>query len=194
MIRSLRPGEAVPNTAPRRYPNRAGYVRLRWKVGTAQYVEAYEHRVFDGRVTTAEHVHHRNHVRHDNRPENLAPASAADHLAEHGLERRRWDRDEAAQLYASGASPAEIGRLFGVSGANVYRGLRAAGVELRTADEATPNRMDIDCEVLSLHYEEGLRADAIGARLGVSGTPVRRILAKYGISFRPGRPSAPGAA
>lgn len=185
MIRSLRPGEAVPSGTPRRYPNSNGYIRLRWKVGVAQYVETYEHRTIDGRVTTAEHVHHRNGLRDDNRPENLAETSLADHLTHHGEANRTWPRDEAAELYAKGWTTTDLGKRYGTHAAVISRGLRAAGVEMRPASSP---QYDLDCEVLALHYEEGLRAQSIAERLGVSDTPVRRILRKYGITFRAGRP------
>lgn len=144
-IRQLRPGEAVPQHPPRRYSTGSGYIRLRWKVGVAQYVETYEHRVFDGAVTTAEHVHHKNKDRSDNRPENLVQMTAEEHTSHHSHERRTWapfntfgamwkaahaenrrfDRDRRTQrmreLYAQGLSTIEIGRRFGLHPSGVWR-------------------------------------------------------------------------
>lgn len=43
-----------------------------------------EHRVDGDHVTTAEHVHHINHVKDDNRPENLQAMTASAHMMLHG--------------------------------------------------------------------------------------------------------------
>lgn len=145
-IRHLRPGEAVPDAPPARYKSSHGYIRLRWRIGTATYVETYEHRVRDGRVTTAEHVHHRNGVKHDNSPENLAHLTAEEHNRHHGsqqgrkwapyrsfsaawkaahAENRRFDRDRRTalmrQMYADGLSTIEIGKRIGLDPAGVWR-------------------------------------------------------------------------
>jgi hypothetical protein len=105
-----------------------GYVLLRWRVGPRQYVETYEHRVFNGRVTTEEHVHHVNHVRADNRAANLRPVSAAKHHLEH--EDVRWHR-EAAASYVAGLSTYQIGKRLCRNPATVYRALVKLGVPLR---------------------------------------------------------------
>jgi HNH endonuclease len=127
-IRTLKPGERVPDGAPRRHPSDHGYIRLRWKVGTKAYVETYEHRVIDGRVTTEEHVHHVNGVRTDNRPENLRPMSAEDHSVVHG-DPVWWVR--AARLYTSGLSTYQVGKRLTRDPASVYRALVKMGVPLR---------------------------------------------------------------
>lgn len=92
VIRQLRPGERVPDSQPRRYISDHGYMRLRWHVGIARYVETYEHRVFDGVVTTAEHVHHINGRKTDNRVENRQCMTADEHNAHHADHRkpRAW--------------------------------------------------------------------------------------------------------
>ena len=145
-IRQLKPGERVPASPPRKYRHERGYMRLRWKVGVAQYVETYEHRVFDGVVTTAEHVHHLNEVKTDNRPENLLPMSRREHNSHHGAEavskwrpyrsfdaawkaahamNRRFDRDRRTEymrsLYAQGLSTIEIGKRVGLHPSGVWR-------------------------------------------------------------------------
>lgn len=158
-IRQLRPGEVAPNCEPKRYPRSTdGYVRLRWLVGTQTYVETYEHRVRDGRVTTAEHVHHDNVTPDDNRPENLIELTADEHNALHAGVRRGtgeyWPhrskiaRDKAlnaerirqertaevahwCELYRQGKTIAEIGELVGRHHSQISRRLRAAGVEMR---------------------------------------------------------------
>lgn len=136
----------MPCGEPKRYPNGDGYIRLRWKVGIEQYVETYEHRVFDGVVTDAEHVHHRNEVRDDNSPENLEPMTAEEHNAHHAdrkspkwypfhsrdaamkaaiAEDNRRERDKRTQLirdlHKSGLSTIQIGRIVGLHPSGVWR-------------------------------------------------------------------------
>jgi hypothetical protein len=143
-IRTLRPGERVPETEPRRYSNDKGYIRLRWLVGTQRYVETFEHRVFDGFVTTAEHVHHRNEVKWDNRLENRQPMTRREHGLHHKrprmwtpfrsqeamlkaayAENRRRDRarrtERMRKLIAQGRTTIEIGQLLGVHHSAVSR-------------------------------------------------------------------------
>lgn len=137
-LRSLGPGEQVPDDKPRRYIRSNGYVLLRWRIAPRHYVEAYEHRVFDGRVTITEHVHHINHDRADNRPENLLPLSAAEHSSLHG--NPRW-WVQAARMYSSGLSTYQVGKQLGRNPASVYRALVQMGVPTRKeARIAIPNR------------------------------------------------------
>lgn len=157
-IRTLEAGEHVPSDAPRRYASSHGYVRLRWRVGSKSYVETYEHRVWGGQVTEAEHVHHLNEVRSDNRPENLRPLSSAEHRAAHmgGTVHRHsgadgcaiivkpWHED-AARLYPTGLSTYQIGKQLGRDAASVYRALVKLGVPMRKeARVAIPNREQRD--------------------------------------------------
>jgi hypothetical protein len=136
--RTLAPGEEVPTDEPKRHVRRHGYVLLIWRIGTRQYVQTYEHRVINGRVTTAEHVHHVNHDRADNRPENLRPLSAVEHAAEHG--NPRW-WVQAARMYSSGLSTYQIGKQLTRNPATVYRALIQLGVPLRKeARIAIPHR------------------------------------------------------
>src|SRR5258707_5551616 len=68
-IRTLRADEPIPAGEPRRYKDGRGYVRLRWLVGHAEYVEEYEHRLVAGRPDAE--VHHLNGNKADNGRENL---------------------------------------------------------------------------------------------------------------------------
>lgn len=85
MIRYLQPGEPIPPGEPKRYPDPRGYVRLRWKVGTDSYVEAWEHRVITA-ATSAEVVHHKNRVTGDNQPDNLEVLNRTTHIRKHWVE------------------------------------------------------------------------------------------------------------
>ncbi|EAS0269325.1 hypothetical protein E7939_21780 [Salmonella enterica] len=131
VIRTLAAGEKVPPHEPRRYPSSHGYVRLRWRVGTKECVETYEHRIFDGRVTDAEHVHHINHVKTDNRDANLERLTAESHSVKHALESVSWWH-EAANLYRIGFSTYEIGKRLNRNPSTVYRALVRLGVETRS--------------------------------------------------------------
>lgn len=121
--RALSPGEAVPAWPPMRSDDK-GYVRLRWKVGTGAYVETYEHRVLDGVVTTAAHVHHRNGIRSDNAPANLAPGTPLEHLEQHAS----YDIGEAIRLHEQGATFSDLARRYGVHPTSVLRRFQRRGI------------------------------------------------------------------
>ncbi len=183
MIRQLRPGEKLPEGEPRRYGSSQGYIRLRWRVGPRQYVETREHRVEGDHVTTAPHVHHRNHHRDDNRPENLLPITSSEHRRYH----QKFDRLIAATLYLGGYTTIQVGALLGVDPATISRVLRAEGVKMRasTLPVAVP-----EGRLRELHAE-GYRVPAIAKALGVGEGSVRRAMRDLELpSFPAGRPSA----
>lgn len=101
-IRSLAPGESPPLGEPRRYEDRRGYVRLRWKVGKGEYVETYERD--DAGVMV--------------RTKAPAPVKAID-----------WDR--AIRLYEAGMATPAVAAEVGCHHATLSRGLRARGVAMR---------------------------------------------------------------
>jgi hypothetical protein len=164
-IRSLRYDEPLPEGEPRRYRSGSGYVRLRWKVAPNTYVEEYEHRIVAGRPHPRFHVHHKNEIKHDNRPENLEVLTAEEHLRHHraNAERRyapyrskfakykaeraernrqaRAERDRrVASLYADGLTTVEIGRQIGLDASGVTRILQRCGVRVRSKAEHAEGR------------------------------------------------------
>lgn len=162
-IRQLKAGESLPPGEPKRYRNQQGYIRLRWLVGPQSYVEVYEHRVFDGVVTDAEHVHHINHDRSDNRPENLERMTMAQHAQMHGEERKgdygryrsRHDQAKAERaeanrerrtalslemraLYEAGYTTVDIATKYGIDSSGVSRRLRQVGTRMRGVSPKNP--------------------------------------------------------
>jgi hypothetical protein len=148
------------------------------------YLETYEHRVTNGVVTTAEHVHHRNRQRDDNRRSNLRPLSAAEHKAEHGKEARARAA-QVVRLYAEGLTSTAIGRRVKLDPSRVVRILQAAAVTARTtSDYAGP----IDQADVLARYQAGQGYSRIGHDLGVSLDRVKAVIVSSGVKTRgPGR-------
>ncbi len=180
-ITRIKPGELVPSTPPRRYKDSGGYVILRWKVGVGVYVEALEHRVFDGRVTTAAQVHHRDENKANNTPKNLLPVGS---WAEHAAEHRKIDRGRVVELYATGMTTTEVAAEVGTNHGNVWRIVDAAGVRRtgplmlrRDIAKAAPEIVEalkagVTCGTLARHY--GCDPNVIGRMARLHGVPVRR--------------------
>lgn len=177
-IRTLRHGDEIPTHRPRRYLNASGYVRLRWRLGSGEYVEAYEHRVVMGLPPDDKHVHHINHDRTDNRPQNLEILDADEHLRHHGDHARTVDYEAAEKLYRQGASLPQISRRLGADTGNLSRQLRLRGVRMRTkADYAT----QVDRNLVVFLHEREVRAPYIAEHLGVSVSAVRRTIRSLGL-------------
>jgi hypothetical protein len=187
-IRRLPPGAPIPNEEPRVYTTSDGYRVWRWRVGPRSYLEALEHRIIDGRVTTAVNVHHRNHDRSDNRPENLVELTPKEHrLAHSGIDyAAAWER------YSEGFSTTEVGEEFGINAATLSRRFRDLGYQLRSVGEGerSVSRRGLDeGRVVELHMA-GLPAPRIAADLGTTPTIVRAIIRERGLPRRPvGRPA-----
>lgn len=178
-IRWLREGE-VPTGEPRRYLASSGYVRLRWRMGD-EYVECFEHRWVMG-AKPGEQVHHINHDRSDNRPENLKLVTTAEHGAEH----RAYDREEIVRLYLSGKTTLAIQAELGITAAQVSRILAAEGVPAR---RPLTLRTDIDREKVRDMLRAGVPMKRIARELGCSDGLVNRERRLLGLpSGRPGRP------
>lgn len=164
MIRQLRDDESIPTSAPRRYKSSKGYIRLRWRLPDGNYVEAYEHRIIAGRPKG--HVHHKNRVTGDNRPDNLVALASQDHVALHATERHKFSRSEAARLYTSGHSTVDIAARFGVNHGTVYRALDKLGVPFRQASDYW--KKDIDLVRIRELHGAGWSTYRIADALGVS--------------------------
>lgn len=110
-----------------------GYVRL-YQPGhpiAAADGWALEHRVvaYDAGMITADDprgVHHRNHVRTDNRPENLRPMTSAEHAREHGRS-RLLDPTRMIELRRAGWSTPRIAAEVGKNCGTVWRVLKRNG-------------------------------------------------------------------
>lgn len=184
-IRNLRAGESVPAGPPRRYPNKQGYIRLRWTIGPGEQVEVLEHRVVDGVVTDAEHVHHRNHIRDDNRPSNLEPLTAAQHAARHNAEYKRRGR-QMARLYRSGHSTVDIARQLGVNPGTVSRRLAELNVEMRTTSDYA---VEVDPAEVAELYRSGRSLTSLARQYRVETKRMTSLIREGGATIRkPGRP------
>lgn len=129
-IRQLRAGDPIPTGEPKRYRSSHGYIRLRWRVGTRQYIEVYEHRLIAG--LNAPEVHHKNHRKDDNTPANLQPVSKIEHGAEHSA----IEFAEAARLYSEGLLFSQVAERFGVDSSTMFRFLTRRGIAPRSLAEA----------------------------------------------------------
>ena len=161
MIRTVPPGEALPEGTPARYASSHGYVRLRWHVGPDQYIECYEHRAVMGNPPRGFEVHHIDRCRSNNAPENLVVLTVEEHHAVHNSLRppnltvstgyrgraakkkharsvarkivRSLQDEGMARLYGQGLGTVEIGERYGLHHSQVSRRLRKAGVNMRPA-------------------------------------------------------------
>lgn len=186
MIRQLKPGEPVPSGTPKRYRSSHGYVRLRWRVGPKQWVEAYEHRIVSG-VVTSDHVHHVNGDKADNRPDNLEVKTASRHIREHCP--IGWDVQEAWKLYSEGFSLPALSSRYGVHHVTILRAFRSRGYDLRPPSgewRRTPVNYDL---VRDLH-SKGMRVAEMARHLEVGRAVIARVCAELGLKpFPKGRPA-----
>jgi len=178
--RTLSRGEVIPVGKPLRYKDENGYIMLRWTVTPTSFETIAEHRVFDGRVSMAEHVHHINFIRDDNRRENLLEVTVDEHQAIHRAEDRRRHR-EMKVLYESGKTTTEIADLMGTNHGNVYRALVRRGATIRTA---TDYAKQLPTQQIIARFTAGEGAKLISRDLGVSYERVIRELESNGIPKR----------
>lgn len=124
VIRSL---VDVPEGSPRRYSDGRGYVLLIWKVGRRRYKWCFEHRLVMGFPDG--HVHHKNHDKSDNRPENLEALDERAHSREHHP--RGFPIDRAIELYQSGLTLKAVALQLGALPTSVLRSFQRLGIQRR---------------------------------------------------------------
>lgn len=164
VVRQLRDDEPIPASIPRKYKNDSGYVRLRWKVGTEEYVEAYEHRINAGRPPRYLQVHHLNHIRDDNRPMNLVALTIVDHARLHTAQKlNEWALDEAMR-----------------------QGFRSKGAFQKAMRNAKrkAGREAVYLDMRRL-YEMGMSTTEIGKRYLIDASNVSIHLRQVGTKMRP---------
>lgn len=178
-LRYLQRGEPVPEGEPRRYKASSGYIRLRWNVGPGQLVECWEHRYVMGFPDA--HVHHKNGVRDDNRPENLEVLSPSDHAAEH----EEIDADLAAEMHATGMSTPAIGRALGHNKVTVLRAMKRHGHPTRSINEAAAlRRITLDLGTIEKLMRFGVSDRRIAKAYGVNHIVMRDRRRLLGITPR----------
>lgn len=141
--------------------------------------------MIDGRVTTAQAVHHRNHNKSDNRPENLQGLTRSEHGKAHGV----IDRRHVAALYQSGMTTIEVAREVGTHPGNISRMLADVGVPARSVFKFTPEEeAQIAAEMAAVGYSAPVRR-----RLGISRKLASRIANDHGVRLLVGRPRSVAA-
>ena len=184
-IRTATSLDQIPNVEPKRYLNAFGYWRLRWRIGKGEYVEAYEHRYLMGLPGPGFHVHHLNHDRQDNRPENLRVMTRAEHVRHHGDDKMADDQ-AVIQLYQQGLSMPEVGRRLGLNAGTVSRILKRNGIKART--NAGHYEHNIDRDQLLQRAFAGDPMAAIARDMGIRPGTARRMAKEAGWQGKPGRP------
>lgn len=164
-IRELTDISDTPNGEPKRYKNAIGYIRLRWKVGKGEYVEAYEHRFVMGLPAKNLEVHHINHVKDDNRPDNLVILSKVDHAKLHAkLNQKKFEAAKAKR--------------------NGYRSVAAYQKAERRKRRETQRAADY--QEMQRLYQQGYSTIQIGEVFGIDSSNVSRHLRQIGTTMRLG--------
>ncbi|MEU0793831.1 helix-turn-helix domain-containing protein [Amycolatopsis sp. NPDC005961] len=94
-----------------------------------------------------------------------------------------------AELYARGASLAELARMSGLSYSWLRRRLLKAGVELRS--RAAPRESPVAPGILADEYRAGVSILAIAEKHGLYYKRVRELLLREGVELRPSTRAKP---
>lgn len=135
--------------------------------------------MFDGIVTTAPAVHHKDHNRSNNHPDNLEPVTST----AHGIAHRTLDYRAMAEDYKAGMSIPKVASKFGVNTGNVYRAIVAEGVAIRPSAYAQAQSTMLEM------LRAGCDAICVMSVFGCSRSTVTALQRKHGIVLKPGRPS-----
>lgn len=182
---AIQPGEPLPAGEPMRIVTRNGYIRLRWNLGGGSFVEIFEHRLVVGIPSAEFSVHHKNHIKTDNRPENLEVILKSDHSKLHHPV--SVDVGFVAAQYLGGKTLPELAAEHGVDGGNLSRLLRRYGVTMRTSAES--RRASVDTKRIREMHDAGCSIGVIAREFGVGQDIIRRRCREMSLPSRPvGRP------
>lgn len=149
---------------------------LRWSV---ENCEVLEHRVFDGRVTTAAHVHHIDGNRSNNDRSNLVEMTPA----AHGEAHRQHDYADIARQYAEGVNLPELARRTGINTGNLHRIITDQGVPTRDHSKVTPEMEQALIDMMAL----GCRPVCWCERFGLARATATAVQRRHGLRAHPGR-------
>ena len=181
-IKTITSIEQVPDSAPKVYKSSSGYMVCRWHVGRREYLETREHRYVMGVYDSKMHVHHKNGIKNDNRPENLEVISDSEHCRMHNLE---VDDSEISRLYIEGYTQPQIGVRLGVGPGTISRSLKRSGVKRKRMGYFTS--VNIDDDFLVSAFDAGVRPWRLAKRLNVGGGILYRRYRDLGYSPKSGR-------
>lgn len=179
-------GESDRGAVGSRYVDLVGYVIIKLPGHPEARDRGWgrEHRIVAhdtyGPIPDGWHVHHINHDKQDNRPENLEVVDPVTHRHRH----REVDDEHLSTLYSSGLTTVEVGELTGHHPAVVWKSLVRTGTPVRP-----PSKTSVDDARLVELHAQGDRAPRIASKLGVGVAIVRRRMKELGITpYPPGRP------
>lgn len=173
----IQPGEPIPNEPAKRYIMRSGYVVLRWHKD-GQILEILEHRFLAGNPIGP--VHHRNHKKVDNSPDNLEPVGSP---KAHSERHRSVDRTRVVELYRSGLTTLQIAAQLGINHGTVSRVLEAEGQEARIP--ASYWTQSIDLDRLEQLHKSWMSSYRIATELGCTQGVVMRRIKQLGLKRHP---------
>lgn len=135
------------------------------KVDYDHYV--YEHRLIyelenNVKLTSNQHIHHKNHIRDDNRPENLVALSGI----EHGLLHAREDGDHIGPYYCIDCGAP-------INSWRADRCTKCRGIHSRVSSHPTKEQLEV--------YITKMNNCEIARMCGVSSSSVRKWRKEYGL-------------